>query len=116
MFGAAEILLMNQLMTSNRSSYSDSTSSNTTKQQIYKTEDMFLQLNEVQINGTVREITINFGYVKSFRAGKQRPTKFEDGVWKDSGEIMDVTQVTLMDGETINVHESVSSINYRLNG
>lgn len=115
MLGAGEILLMNQLMTSNHSSYSDSTSSKATKLQLHKTEDMFLQLNEVQMNGTVKEITINFGYVKSFRESKYRPMKFEEGVWKDSGEIMNVTQVTLMDGETINVHESVDNINFNLN-
>jgi len=117
MFGAAEILMMQQLMTSNNSStYMHSSRHNNSaeaKQQLYKTENMFLQLNEMLSDGSVKPITVNFSYVKSFRDSKYRTGEFVDARWQDK-DIVNVTQVTLINGNEINVHESSAYINSML--
>ena len=110
MFGAAEILMMQQLtMSNNHSTYRRNTgydsSSSATLYDQHKTKNMFLQLHEVLVNGTVQEITVNFSYVKSFRPSKYRTGEFVDNRWVDK-ELIEVTQLTLIDGNDINVHES----------
>jgi len=116
MFGAAEILLMQQLTTMNNVPYRHNSDSEyvETKQKIYKNNKvMLMAVHELDLDGSTRVKTINIGYIKYMEEFDFRIGKLEGWEYKETGETVKATQITFMDGDSINVTEPMQAIVWR---
>jgi len=117
MFGAAEILMMQQLTTMNNvSSYRHNSDSEyvETKQKIYKNNKvMLMALHELDLDGSTRVKTINIGYIKCMTEFDFHIGKLEGWEYKETGETVKATQITFMDGDSINVTEPMQTVVWR---
>lgn len=119
MFGAAEILLMQQLTRMNSSSpsyFSNSASSPSTKQLHPNNKVMFIQVHELSgfegdILGTAK--TVNAAYIRSLEQIRLR--LIERGTFKETGETIEATRITMFDKETMTVSETMEDIKWILN-
>ena len=117
MFGAAEILLMQQLITNSSSPSYSSDSSNPTQDQLHPNNKvMFIELHELsgfegEVLGTPK--TINAAYIKCMETIKMK--LMERGTFKETDETLECTRITMFDKDTITVSESIGTINWRLN-
>ena len=120
MFGAAEILLMQQLtmMNSTSPSYSSrSASSSPTTQQLHPNQKvMFIHVHELSgfegdILGTAK--TINAAYIRSLETIRLR--LLEKSTFKETGETIEATRITMFDKETMTVSETVGELEWILN-
>ena len=119
MFGAAEILLMQQtltMMNSSSPSYSSSDSNPSTKQLHPNNKVMFIQVHELSgfegdILGTAK--TINAAYIRSLEQIRLR--LLEKSTFKETGETIEATRITMFDKDTITVSETVGNLEWILN-
>lgn len=118
MFGAAEILLMQQLtrMNSSSPSYSSSASSPSTEQLHPNQKVMFIHVHELSgfegdILGTAK--TINAAYIRSLEQIRLR--LLERSTFKETGETIEATRITMFDKETMTVSETVGNLEWILN-
>lgn len=119
MFGAAEILLMQQLTMMNSSSpsyFSNSAPSPSTQQLHTNTKVMFIHVHELSgfegdILGTAK--TINAAYIRSLEQIRLR--LMEKSTFKETGETIEATRITMFDKDTITVSETVGNLEWILN-
>lgn len=119
MFGAAEILLMQQLtrMNSSSPSYSRSDAPSPTTQQLHPNQKvMFIQVHELSgfegdILGTAK--TVNAAYIRSLEQIRLR--LIERGTFKETGETIEATRITMFDKDTITVSETMEDLEWILN-
>jgi len=120
MFGAAEILLMQQLtmMNSTSPSYSSrSASSSPSTEQLHPNQKvMFIHVHELSgfegdILGTAK--TINAAYIRSLEQIRLR--LLERSTFKETGETIEATRITMFDKETMTVSETVGNLEWILN-
>lgn len=119
MFGAAEILLMQQtltMMNSSSPSYSSSDSSPSTQQLHPNNKVMFIHVHELSgfegdILGTAK--TINAAYIRSLEQVRLR--LLEKSTFKETGETIEATRITMFDKDTITVSETVGNLEWILN-
>ena len=118
MFGVAEILLMQQLtmMNSTSPSYSSSTSSPSTQQLHPNNKVMFIQVHELSgfegdILGTAK--TVNAAYIRSLEQIRLR--LLEKSTFKETGETIEATRITMFDKDTMTISETVGDLEWILN-
>ena len=112
MIGAA-LLLMQHLMTSSRPSYSSSTLTTREKNQSQPNETvMFIELDELQIDGSTEVKRINAAYIKYMEACKYRI--LDMGTFKETGETVDATRITMFDDSNLFVADGMHELGFRL--
>lgn len=115
--GASQILLMQQLMMNSSSpSYGSSASSQTENQLHPNNKVMFIKVHELsgfegQYLGTAK--TINAAYIRSLEQIRLR--LLEKSTFKETGETIEATRITMFDKETMTVSETVGNLEWILN-
>ena len=115
MIGGAALLLMQHLMTSSGPSsyYSSSTPKTEEANQLYPNETvMFIELNELQLDGTTEVKRINAAYVKYMESCKF--SLMDLGTFKETGETVEATRITMFDDSYLFVAESMHDLGFRL--
>ena len=115
MIGGAALLLMQHLMTSSGPSsyYRSSAPSTQEKNQLQPNEtDMFIELDELHIDGSTEVKRINAAYIKYMEACKF--SILDMGTFKETGEKVDATRITMFDDSQLFVADSMHDMGFRL--
>jgi hypothetical protein len=115
MIGGAALLLMQHLMTSSGPSsyYRSSAPSTQEKNQSQPNETvMFIELDELHIDGSTEIKRINAAYIKYMEACKYRI--LDMGTFKETGETVDATRITMFDDSNLFVSDSMHDLGFRL--
>jgi hypothetical protein len=115
MIGGAALLLMQHLMTSSGpSSYYNSTTPKTQEQnQLQPNETvMFIELDELHIDGSTEMKRINAAYIKYMEACKF--SILDMGTFKETGEKVDATRITMFDDSQLFVADNMHELGFRL--
>ena len=78
-----------------------------------KTSVTLMAVNELELDGSIRVKTINVGYIKCMTEFDFHLAKLDEWEWKETGETVKATQITFMDGDSINVTERMQAIVWR---
>lgn len=115
MIGGAALLLMQHLMTSSGpSSYYNSTTPKTQEQnQLQPNETvMFIELNELHLDGSTDVKRINAAYIKYMETAKFFLTDME--TYKTTKDYVDATRITMFDDSKLFVADSLHELGFRL--
>ena len=115
MIGGAALLLMQHLMSSSGPSsyYRSSASTIQTKNQLQPNETvMFIELNELHLDGSTDVKRINAAYIKYMETTKFFLTDME--TYKTTKDYVDATRITMFDDSKLFVADSMHDMGFRL--
>lgn len=109
------MLMMQQLMTSSGPSYSSSTPTAKEPNQLQPNETvMFIELNELNLDGTTDCKTINAAYIKFIEDCTYSLLSME--TFKETGETVEATRITMFDGNCLFVANKAVDLLWKLRG
>jgi hypothetical protein len=116
MIGGAALLLMQHLMSSSGPSSYYGNSASTIQESRNQSQPnetvMFIELDELQLDGTTEVKRINLAYVKYMESCKF--SILDMGTFKETGERVDATRITMFDDSYLFVSDSMHDLGFRL--